>query len=101
MRRLAVPLALTFAVVLPADAMADIRFRGKSGVTRDRLVDAGVTRGRIEDGLRAVARVRVAGNRVSERRWRGIFRVNVRVLRGGRVIDRCYKRTRWRVLRRS
>jgi hypothetical protein len=43
-------------------------------VTRDRFVDAGETRGPIEDGLRAVANVRVAGNRVSERRWRGIRR---------------------------
>jgi hypothetical protein len=44
--------------------------------------------------------VRVAGKRVSERRWRGVFRVSVRVLRGGTLIDRCYKRTSWRVVRR-
>jgi hypothetical protein len=146
MKRLALPLALLLVAVVPADALADIPFRGKSGqnrlvtlrtgddglllrfgiawqapcrrpgfrftnttrfrppfdaVTRDRFVDAGAIRGPIGDGLRAVAQVRIVGNRVSEARWRGIFRVSVRVLRGERLVDRCYKRTRWRVLRQG
>jgi hypothetical protein len=146
MRRLAAPLALLVFAALPADAMADIRFRGKSGQgravtlrtgddglverfairwrapcrrpgfffrtgtqttpaspfeehTRDRFVDVGGYRTRIENGLRAVFRARTVGNRVSERRWRGIFRITVRVLRGDRLIDRCHLGTRWRVLR--
>jgi hypothetical protein len=36
----------------------------------------------------------------AERRWRGIFRITARVLRGGRLVDVCSARTRWRVLRR-
>jgi hypothetical protein len=63
------------------------------------MVDADTNRLRLRDGLRAVFRIRIAANRVSEARWRGIFRVNTRVLRRGRVVDRCYKRTRWRVAR--
>jgi hypothetical protein len=138
--------AVVLAAALPAEAAADIHFRGESGqgrlvtlrtaddgmlerigvrwlapcrrptftfrtrsffrapfdsASRDRFVDAGVNRMRMRDGLRAVVDVRVAGNRVSEQRWRGVFRVGVRVLRGGRLIDRCYKRTAWRVLRQS
>jgi hypothetical protein len=69
--------------------------------TREQFVDVGGYRERIGGGLRAVYRARTAGNRVSERRWRGIFRIRVRVLRGGTLVDRCYVRTRWRVLRRS
>ena len=143
MRRLG--LALVVLAVLPAEAAADIRFRGESGqgrlvtlrtddagtlervgirwaarcdrpaaiygrtffrppfdaVTRDRFVDAGSSRGRIEDGLRVVDHVRIVGRRVSERRWRGTFRVRLRVLRGDRLVGRCYKRTSWRVLRRG
>jgi hypothetical protein len=70
-------------------------------VSPDRFVDAGSTRGRLEDGLRVVDRVRIAGRRVSEHRWRGVFRVRLRVLREGRVVGRCYKRTRWRVVRQG
>jgi hypothetical protein len=144
MRRLALPVAVLLVCALPAEASADIRFRGESGqnrlvtlrtgddgmlerfgirwrarceregyffrsrtffippfdeVARDRFVDAGPTRGRIGDGLRAVAHHRVVGNRVSERRWRGTFRTRMRVLRGDRLVDRCFIRTRWRVLR--
>jgi hypothetical protein len=66
-------------------------------VTSDRFVDAGVNRGRLGDGVRSVIDIRVAGNRYSIMRWRGIFRVRVRVFRGSRQIDRCYLRTRWRV----
>jgi hypothetical protein len=146
MKRVAVPLALVMLVALPAEAMGDIRFRGKTGrgalvtlrtgddgvlkrfsvrwsapcresgfsfnqitpfrppfdsVTRDRFVDAGPIRGPIGDGLRAISHVRIAGTRVSERRWRGVFRSRTRVFRGERLIDRCYLRTRWRVLRRD
>jgi len=149
MKRLAMPLALVLIAAVPAEATADIRFRGKSG--QDRLVtlrtgDDGLverfairwvghcrdprfiykegtqttprspfevqTRERFEDvggyrdddvgdGLRAVYRARIVGNRVSERRWRGIFRITARVLRGGRLVDVCSARTRWRVLRRG
>jgi hypothetical protein len=148
MRRLAVPLALLIVVLVPGDAIADIRFRGESGQgrlvtlrtgddglverfairwrapcrrpgfffregtqttpaspfeehTRDRFVDVGGYRIRIENGLRAVFRARTVGNRVSERRWRGIFRITVRILRGDRLVDRCHIGTRWRVLRAS
>jgi hypothetical protein len=66
-------------------------------VTGDRFVDAGVNRTRLADGLRSIIAVRVAGNRSSIMRWRGIFRARVRVFRRGRLIDRCYLRTRWRV----
>jgi hypothetical protein len=65
------------------------------------LLDADRYRVRYDNGLRAVFNSRAAGNRVSARRWRGIFRVNVRVLRGSDLLDRCYLRTRWRVLRQT
>jgi hypothetical protein len=144
MKRAVLPLAVILAAALPAEASADIRFRGKSGqdrfvalrtgddgllkrfriawsarcarpgfryihrttvaqpvdaLTRDRFVDADGYRERFDNGIRAILNARVAGNRVSERRWRGIFRMRVRVFRGSRQIDRCYMRTRWRVLR--
>jgi hypothetical protein len=148
MKRLAIPLALVLIAVVPAEATADIRFRGKSGQdrlvtlrtgddglverfairwvghcrsafvykegtqttprspfevhTRERFEDVGGYRDNdIGDGLRAVYRARVIGIRVSEARWRGIFRIRVRVLRGGHLVDVCSARTRWRVLRRS
>ena len=146
MNRLAGPLVLLLVAAFPADALADIKFRGKSGqgravtlrtddtgmverfgiswrapcsragsyyisstaflpvyevLTRDRFVDVGAYRERLRDGLRAVLNARVAGTRVSESRWRGIFRIRVRVFRGSRQVDRCYKRTRWRVLAQS
>ena len=142
MKRWVVPVAALLFLALPATALADIRFRGKSGqgrlvtmrtsddrvlerfgirwqarcqdpgyvyttrtffippfdsVTAERFVDAGVNRGRLADGLRSVINIRLAGNRTSIMRWRGIFRVRVRVFRGSREIDRCYLRTRWRV----
>jgi hypothetical protein len=132
--------------LMPADALADIQFRGKSGqarlatlrsddagmvqrfginwrapcrrpgfrythstkflpvydvLTRDRFVDADSYRERFDNGIRAILSARVAGTRVSERRWRGIFRIRVRVFRGSRQVDTCYKRTRWRVVRQS
>jgi hypothetical protein len=149
MRRLAPLLALFVMAALPAQATADVRFRGQStqgklvtlrtgddGLverfainwvggcqnprnvyregtqttprspfevhTRERFVDVGGYRdGDIGDGLRAVYRARTVGNRVSERRWRGIFRIRVRVLRGDRLVDVCSARTRWRVTRRG
>lgn len=67
--------------------------------TPDRFVDVGGYRERLRGGRLAVYRARTAGTRVSERRWRGIFRIRVRVTRGERLIDRCYLRTRWRVRR--
>jgi hypothetical protein len=149
MKRFAPPLAVIMVALLPATALADVRFRGKStqgkvvtlrtgddglvqrfairwvgrcgrpGVTyhegtqttprspfevhtRKRFVDVGGYRDNdIGDGLRAVYRARTVGNRVSERRWRGIFRIRVRVLRGDRLVDVCRARTHWRVLRRG
>jgi len=72
------------------------------GATRERFEDVGGYRDvDIGDGLRAVYRARTVGNRVSEHRWRGIFRIRVRVLRGDRLVDVCSARTRWRVLRRD
>jgi hypothetical protein len=67
--------------------------------TRDRFIDAGTYRGRLGAGQRAIFHARVAANRVSDARWRGIFRVRARVFRGGTLIGRCSVRTRWRVLR--
>jgi hypothetical protein len=146
MKRFAVPLALVLVVALPAQASADIGFRGRSGqerlvtmrtddagmlekfeiswrapcrqpgfrytnatkqlppfdaLTRDRFVDAGSYRERFDNGFRAILSARAVGNRVSEQRWRGIFRIRIRVFRGSTLVDRCYKRTAWRVARRG
>jgi hypothetical protein len=67
--------------------------------TPDRWVDAGGYRERLSGARRAVYRARSVGRRVSDRRWRGIFRITVRVFRRGRLIDRCHLRTRRRVRR--
>jgi hypothetical protein len=147
MRRFAGLVAVAGVMALaPADALADIRFRGTTGqdrlatlrsddagmvqrfgiswrapcrrpgyryrhattflpaydlLTRDRFVDEDSYRERFDNGIRAILSARVAGARVSERRWRGIFRIRVRVFRGSREVDRCYVRTRWRVVRQS
>jgi hypothetical protein len=147
MRRLAAPLALLVIAAVPAEASADVRYRGKSGqerlvtlrtgddgvpkrfginwradcrrpgfvftssttflpafdsAARTRFVDEDRYRVRDEgSSLRAVFDGRVAGNRVSPRRWRGVFRISVRILRGGTLLDRCYLRTRWHVLPQS
>jgi hypothetical protein len=69
--------------------------------TADRFVDVGGYRQRLGGGKRAVLRARTVGNRVSARRWTGIFRIRVRVFRGGDLIDRCRLSTRWRVVRRG
>jgi hypothetical protein len=69
--------------------------------TRRRFVDVGGYREQIEDGMRAVHRARTAGNRVSGRRWRGIFRIRTTVLRGARVVHRCFLRTRWHVVKQG
>jgi len=58
-------------------------------LTHDRFVDADSYRERFDNGIRAILHARVAGNRVSERRWRGIFRIRVRVFSGSREVDRC------------
>jgi hypothetical protein len=146
MKRLVLPLAALLVAVVPAEATADVRFRGESGQgrlvtlrigddgllrhwsirwrapcrrpgfallsstsslppvdlsTRDRFVDADGYRARLRGGQRAIFNVRVAGNRASARRWRGIFRVRTRVFRGGALVHRCSTRTRWRVGRRG
>jgi hypothetical protein len=69
--------------------------------TRRRFVDVGGYREQIEDGMRAVHRARTVGNRVSGRRWRGIFRIRTTVLRGARVMHRCFLRTRWHVVKQG
>jgi hypothetical protein len=145
-KRFVLPLTVLVLAALPADAMADVRFRGETGQgrlatlrigddglfermgirwradcrepgfvftsstrvlapidasARERFVDADRYRARYDNGLRAVFDARAAGNRVSARRWRGIFRVSVRVLRGAELLDRCYLRTRWRLVRQA
>jgi hypothetical protein len=70
-------------------------------LTRDRIVDAGSYRERLEGGIRSILNARVAGSRVSERRWRGVFRIRERVFRGGRLVMTCYRRTGWKVVRRA
>jgi hypothetical protein len=69
--------------------------------TRARFVDADGYRAQLRNGQRAIFNVRVAGNRVSARRWRGIFRVRARVFRGGTLVHRCAMRTRWQVRRQG
>ncbi len=66
---------------------------------RNRWLDVGGYRQRLGGRRVAVYRARTGGRRVSEHRWRGVFRITVRVFRRGRQIDRCHLRTRWRVLR--
>jgi hypothetical protein len=148
MRRIAVALALLVVLAVPAQAAADIGFRGKSrqgklvtlrtsdeGLverfairwvgdcrdpryvfrsgtettpdspfevhTREQFVDVGGYRQRLRDGLRAVFRARTVGNRVSEDRWSGTFRIRAKVLRKSRLVDVCTARTRWRVVRQD
>jgi hypothetical protein len=147
MRWVAGLVAITgYLALMPADALADTQFRGKSGQgkvaklhtgddglvqgfaigwrapcqrprfryiastrfvpaydasTADRFVDADAYRERFKNGVRAILSVRVVGARVSERRWRGTFRISARVFRGSRQIDRCHARTRWRVAART
>jgi hypothetical protein len=67
--------------------------------TANRFVDVGGYRERLPGPRRAVYRARTVGKRVSGRRWKGIFRMRVRVYRRDRLLDRCYVRTRWRVRR--
>jgi hypothetical protein len=145
MNRLALAL-FVLSLVLPAEALADVGYRGNSGnggqvtlrtndrgvperfriewkadceqpgysftsattvtapfdtVGPRRLVDEGRYSSPIGNGNRAVFDARVAGNRISRKLWRGIFRVNVRVLRGDTLLDRCHLRTRWGVLRQN
>jgi hypothetical protein len=69
--------------------------------TANRFVDVGGYRERLTGRRLAVYRARTVGKRVSGRRWKGIFRIRVRVYRRDRLIDRCYMRTRWRVRRVS
>lgn len=60
-----------------------------------RFEDAGSYRSRVEGGYRARHRVLVRGRRDGDR-WRGTFRVRTRVLREGRLVDRCgLRRVRW------
>jgi hypothetical protein len=67
--------------------------------TPDRWVDVGGYRERLPGRRLAIYHARTAGRRVSDHRWRGIFRISVRVFRRGRQFDRCHLRTRWRVRR--
>jgi hypothetical protein len=67
--------------------------------TRDRWLDVGGYRERLPGRRLAIYRARAGGRRVSEQRWRGVFRITVRVFRRGRQIHRCHVRTGWRVRR--
>jgi hypothetical protein len=67
--------------------------------TRNRWLDVGGYRERLPGRRLAIYRARTGGRRVSEHRWRGTFRITVRVMRRGRQIHRCHARTGWRVLR--
>jgi hypothetical protein len=58
--------------------------------------DAGTYRSRVPGGYRARHRVFVRGALGADDRWRGVFRVRTRVLREGRLVDRCrLERLRW------
>jgi hypothetical protein len=67
--------------------------------TRNRWLDVGGYRQRLSGPRVAIYRARTGGRRVSEHRWRGFFRITVRVMRRGRQVDRCHLRTHWRVRR--
>jgi hypothetical protein len=58
--------------------------------------DAGTYRSRAQGPYRARHTVFVRGTLGADDRWTGTFRVRTRVMRRGRVIDRCrLKRVRW------
>ena len=147
MKRIAFHTALLILfLVLPAEALASVGYRGNSGTgglvtlrtgdqgvperfhiawkadcvqpgytftsgttvtrpfdsaDRTRFVDQGTYSSLLGNGIRAVFDARVAGDRRSRKLWQGIFRVSVRVLRGDKLLDRCYLRTRWGVLRQG
>jgi hypothetical protein len=56
---------------------------------RDRFEHASSYRSRLNDGYRARHTVYVRGSLGAGDRWTGTFRVKTRVLRDGRVVDRC------------
>jgi hypothetical protein len=58
--------------------------------------DAGTYRSRAQGGYRARHTVFVRGTLGADDRWTGTFRVRTRVMRRGRVVDRCrLKGVRW------
>jgi hypothetical protein len=62
----------------------------------DRFEDAGTYATDTQDGYHARHTVFVRGRLGADGRWRGVFRVTVRVRRDGRVVDTCaLKRVRW------
>ena len=67
--------------------------------TRNRWLDVGGYRERLRGRQLAIYRARTGGRRVSEHRWRGFFRITVRVFRRARQIHHCHLRTGWRVRR--
>ena len=69
--------------------------------TPNRFVDSGRYSKVLGEGIRVEFAARVAGNRKSRKLWQGTFEVNVRVVRGDQVLDRCHLRTRWGVLRQG
>jgi hypothetical protein len=67
-------------------------------VTPQSFEDAGSYRTRLDDGLRAVVRVRIRGTLSADlRRWSGTFRGRASIRRDGRQIDSCRVRgVSWR-----
>lgn len=72
--------------------------RPLDSVTPQSFEDAGSYRKRLDDGLRAVVRVRIRGTLSADlRRWSGTFRGRVSIRRNGRQIDSCRVRgVSWR-----
>jgi hypothetical protein len=68
---------------------------------RTRFADEGDYRKLYDDGTRAEFHGRAAGNRKSRKLWQGTFTVNVRVLRGSKVLGHCRLSTRWGALRQN
>ena len=68
--------------------------------TPDAFYDAGVYRGRDDDGYRLRFTVSIRGTRIADdrgERWRGTFRAKVLVTRRGRYVDTCRARARFTV----
>jgi hypothetical protein len=57
--------------------------------TPDAFLDAGVYRGRDDDGYRLRFTVSLRGTRVAGARWRGTFRGKILVTRHGDYVDTC------------
>ena len=67
--------------------------------TRRRIRDVGSYKTTTPDGERLTVFARTHGRKVGPRRWVGRFRARIVARRGGRIVDRCAVRVRWRVRR--